>query len=73
MSLTHHFALLAKHHGLIGDEVAIVEGRNENNQEPQGKTAGRPSASLRKRRQVTTSAPSEPTDDKVRELMNMEG
>ena len=44
ISPTRHRALLAKHHGLIGDEVAIVEGKNEANQEPQGKTAGRPSA-----------------------------
>lgn len=65
ISPTRHRALLAKHYGLIGDEVAIVKGRNETNQEPQGKTAGRPSVSPHKRRQMTTSAPSEPTDDKV--------
>lgn len=65
--------LVYKLYGLTDDEIAIVEGKNETNQEPQGKTAGRPFASPRKRRQVITSALSESTDDKVRELMNMEG
>jgi hypothetical protein len=68
---TRYRAPLVKHYGLTDDEIAIVEGKNETNQEPQGKTVGRPFASPRKRRQVTTSALSEPTDDKVRELMNM--
>ena len=67
ISPTHHRALLAKHHGLIGDEVAIVEGRNETNQEPQGETARRPSVSPRRRKQVTTPAPPAPVNDEVLE------
>ena len=70
---TRYRAPLVKHYGLTDDEIAIVEGKFENHQELQGETARRPSASPRKRRQVATSTPSEPTDDKVRELMNMEG
>ena len=59
--------LVYKHYGLTDDEIAIVEGRNETKQEPQGETARRPSASPRRRKQVTISTPSEPTDDKVLE------
>ena len=65
---TRHRALLAKHHGLIGDEIAIVEGRNETKQEPQGETTRRPAASPRRRKQATTpAAPPAPTDDEVLE------
>ena len=53
---THHRELQAKLYGMIDDEIAIVEGRSETNQEPQGETAGRPSASSRKRKQVPPPA-----------------
>ena len=59
--------LVYKLYGLTDDEIAIVEGRNETKQEPQGETARRPSASPRRRKQVTTPAPPEPTDDEVLE------
>ena len=49
--------LVYKLYGLADDEIAIVEGRNETKQEPQGETARRPAASPRRRRQATTSAP----------------
>ena len=48
-------------------EIAIVEGRNETKQEPQGETARRSAASPRRRRQATIPAPPEPTDDEVLE------
>lgn len=54
-------------YGLTDDEIAIVEGKNETNQEPQGKTAGRPSASPRRRRQSSSPATPAPTDDEVLE------
>jgi len=65
--------LVYKLYGLTDDEIAIVEGRNETKQEPQGEAARRPAASRRRRKQVTTPAPPESVNDKVRELMNMEG
>ena len=54
-------------YGLTGEEIAIVEGRNETKQEPQGENARRPTASPRRRKQATTPAPPEPTDDEVLE------
>jgi len=59
--------LVYKLYGLTDDEIAIVEGRNETKQEPQGETAGRPSASPRRRRQATTPPTPAPTDDEVLE------
>ena len=59
--------LVYKLYGLTDDEIAIVEGRNETKQEPQGETARRSAASPRRRKQVTTPAPPEPTDDEVLE------
>ena len=67
MSPNHHRALLAKHHGLTDDEIAIVEGRNETKQEPQGEAARRPAATSRRRRQATTPPTPAPTDDEVLE------
>ena len=52
---------------LVLDEIAIVEGRNETKHEPQGETARRPSASPRRRRQSSTPATPESTDDEVLE------
>lgn len=59
--------LVYKLYGLTDDEIAIVEGRNETKQEPQGETARRPSASPRRRRQATTPPTPAPTDDEVLE------
>ena len=59
--------LVYKLYGLTDDEIAIVEGRNETKQEPQGETARRPAASPRRRRQVTTPASPEPANDEVLE------
>ena len=59
--------LVYKLYGLTDDEIAIVEGRNETKQEPQGETARRPAASPRRRRQATTPATPAPTDDEVLE------
>ena len=56
-----------KLYGLTDDEIAIVEGRNENKQEPQGETARRPAASSRRRRQATIPPTPAPTDDEVLE------
>ena len=57
-------SLVYKLYGLTDDEIAIVEGKNETNQEPQGETARRPAASLRRHRQSTVSAS---PDDEVLE------
>ena len=54
-------------YGLTDDEIAIVEGRDESKQEPQGETARRPAASSRRRRQATTPPTPAPTDDEVLE------
>ncbi len=59
--------LVYKLYGLTDDEIAIVEGRNETKQEPQGETARRPAATSRRRKQVTTPAPPEPANDEVLE------
>ena len=59
--------LVYKLYGLTDDEIAIVEGRNETKQEPQGETARRPAASPRRRRQASTPATPAPTDDEVLE------
>jgi len=59
--------LVYKLYGLTDDEIAIVEGRNETKQEPQGETARRSAASPRKRRQSSTPATPAPTDDEVLE------
>ena len=59
--------LVYKLYGLTNDEIAIVEGRNETKQEPQGGTARRPAASSRRRRQATTPPTPAPTDDEVLE------
>lgn len=59
--------LVYKLYGLTDDEIAIVEGRNETKQEPQGETARRPAASPRKRRQSTVPAIPAPLDDEVLE------
>ena len=59
--------LVYKLYGLTDDEIAIVEGKNETKQEPQGETARRLAASPRRRRQATTPTPPEPTDDEVLE------
>ena len=56
--------LVYKLYGLTDDEIAIVEGRNETKQEPQGETARRPAASPRRRRQSPVPAP---LDDEVLE------
>lgn len=56
--------LVYKLYGLTVDEIAIVEGRNEIKQEPQGETARRPAASPRRRRQSSTPAT---LDDEVLE------
>ena len=56
--------LVYKLYGLTDDEIAIVEGRNEIKQEPQGETARRPAASPRRRRQSSTPAT---LDDEVLE------
>ena len=59
--------LVYKLYGLTDDEIAIVEGRNETKQEPQGETARRSAASPRSRRQSSTPATPAPTDDEVLE------
>jgi hypothetical protein len=59
--------LVYKLYGLTDDEIAIVEGRNETKQEPQGETARRSAATSRRRRQSSTPAPPAPTDDEVLE------
>ena len=56
--------LVYKLYGLTDDEIAIVEGRNETKQEPQGETARRPAASPRRRKQSSTPAT---LDDEVLE------
>lgn len=56
--------LVYKLYGLTDDEIAIVEGRDESKQEPQGETARRPAASPRRRRQSSTPAT---LDDEVLE------
>jgi len=52
---------------LTDDEIAIVEGRNEIKQKPQGETARRSADSSRRRRQSSTPATPAPTDDEVLE------
>lgn len=64
---TRYRAPLVKHYGLTDDEIVIVEGKNETNQEPQGKTAGRPSASPRKRRQAVIPVVQASLDDEILE------
>jgi hypothetical protein len=59
--------LVYKLYGLTDDEIAIVEGRNETKQEPQGETARRPAASPRRRWQSTVPATPAPLDDEVLE------
>ena len=59
--------LVYKLYGLTDDEIAIVEGRNETKQEPQGETARRPAASPRRRIQSPAPAASDSTDDEVLE------
>ena len=59
--------LVYKLYGLTDDEIAIVEGRNETKQEPQGETARRPAASPRRRIQSHVPSSSEPIDDEVLE------
>ena len=59
--------LVYKIYGLTDDEIAIVEGRNETKQEPQGETARRPAASPRRRIQSPAPAPTESPDDEVLE------
>ena len=59
--------LVYKLYGLTDDEIAIVEGRDESKQEPQGETARRPAASLRRRIQSPAPAASDSTDDEVLE------
>ncbi len=59
--------LVYKLYGLTDDEIAIVEGRNETKQEPQGETARRLAASPRRRRQSSTPDAPAPTDDEVLE------
>lgn len=59
--------LVYKLYGLTDNEIAIVEGRNEANQEPQGETTNRPAASPRRRRQSTAPAIPAPLDDEVLE------
>ena len=59
--------LVYKLYGLTDDEIAIVEGRNETKQEPQGETARRPAASPRRRRQSPVPAIPAPLDDEVLE------
>ena len=56
--------LVYKLYGLTDDEIAIVEGRSETKQEPQGETARRPAASFRRRRQSSSPAT---LDDEVLE------
>lgn len=67
MSPIHHFALLAKHHGLIGDEVAIAEGKVEPNQKPEDKIVHRSAALPRKRRQAVIPVVSASPDDEILE------
>jgi len=59
--------LVYKLYGLTDDEIAIVEGRNETKQEPQGEAARCSVASPRKRRQSNTVTLSESIDDEVLE------
>lgn len=59
--------LVYKLYGLTDDEIAIVERRNETNQEPQGETARRHAASPRRRRQSPVPAIPAPLDDEVLE------
>jgi len=59
--------LVYKLYGLTDDEIAIVEGKSEANQEPQGETTSRPAASPRRRRQSTAPAIPAPTNDEVLE------
>ena len=56
--------LVYKLYGLTDDEIAIVEGRSETKQEPQGETARRPAASFCRRRQSSSPAT---LDDEVLE------
>jgi len=59
--------LVYKLYGLTDDEIAIVEGRNEIKQKPQGETARCPAASTRRRIQSPAPAASDSTDDEVLE------
>ena len=59
--------LVYKLYGLTDDEIAIVEGKSETDQEPQDETARRSAASPRRRRQSPVPASSESTDDEVLE------
>ena len=59
--------LVYKLYGLTDDEIAIVEGRNETKQEPQGETARRPAASPRRRRQSDVPVVPASLDDEVLE------
>lgn len=67
ISPTRHRALLAKHHCLIGDEVAIVEGKFEPNQKPEDKIVHRSAALPRKRRQAVIPVVSASPDDEMLE------
>ena len=60
-------SLVYKLYGLTDDEIAIVEGRNETKQEPQGETARRPAASPRRRRQSDVPVVPASLDDEVLE------
>ena len=59
--------LVYKLYGLTDDEIAIVEGRDESKQEPQGETARRPAASPRRHIQSPAPTASDSTDDEVLE------
>ena len=59
--------LVYKLYGLTDDEIAIVEGRNETKQEPQGETARRPATSSRRRRQSAVPVVPASLDDEVLE------
>ena len=59
--------LVYKLYGLTEDEIAIVEGRNETKQEPQGEIARRPAASPRRRRQSAVPVVPASLDDEVLE------
>lgn len=67
ISPTRHRALLAKHHCLIGDEVAIAEGKVESNQKPEDKIVHRSAALPRKRRQAVIPVVSASPDDEILE------
>lgn len=59
--------LVYKLYDLTDDEIAIVEGRNEIKQEPQGDSTRRSVTSPRRRRQSPAPAPTESPDDEVLE------